>query len=70
MQGAILTQTQAASLLGQLYAEFSYFNPVLDINANIYITEIEINNCTAPNFQWVKQLTITTIIPFVYQIPI
>jgi hypothetical protein len=67
MQGAILTQTQAASILGQFYAPDSYFNPVLDINASIFITTQEINNCTAPNFQWVKQLTITTIIPFVYQ---
>lgn len=68
MQGAILTQTQAASLLGQFYAPDSYFNPVLDINASIYITIQEINNCTATNFQWVKQLTITTITPFTYQV--
>jgi hypothetical protein len=70
MQGAILTQTQAASILGQFYTDYTYFNPVLDIDANIYITKLEIDNCTATNFQWVKQLTITTIIPFVYQKPV
>ena len=70
MQGAILTQTQAASLLGQFYAPDSYFNPVLDIDANIFISTQEIDSCTAIAFQWVKELTITTIIPFVYQIPI
>ena len=67
MQGAILTQSQAASLLGQFYTDDSYFNPVLDIFANIYISIQEIENCTADNFQWVKNLTITTIIPYTLQ---
>jgi hypothetical protein len=67
MQGAILTQTEAASLLGQFYTTDSYFNPVLDIDANIYITIQEIENCTATSFQWVKDLTITTIIPYTLQ---
>jgi hypothetical protein len=67
MQGAILTQTEAADLLGQFYTDDSYFNPVLDINANIYITIQEIENCTAPDFQWVKDLTITNITPYTLQ---
>lgn len=69
MQGAILTQTQAASLLGQFYTANSYFNPFCDIDANLCISIDEINNCTATQFQWVKQLTIVTITPFIYQPP-
>lgn len=67
MLGAILTQTQAADLLGQFYTTDSYFNPVLDVNANIYITIQEIENCTATNYQWVKQLTINNITPYTWQ---
>jgi hypothetical protein len=67
MQGAILTQNEAKQLLGQFYTTDSYFNPVLDVNANIYITIQEIENCTATNFQWVKQLTITNITPYTLQ---
>ncbi len=69
MTGAILTQIQAAELLGQFYAPNSYFNPFCDINANLCISEAEIVNCTAIAFQWVKALTIVTITPFVYQSP-
>jgi len=69
MQGAILTQTQAAELLGQFYAPSVYFNPFCDIDANLCITQTEIDNCTAAAFQWVKTLTIVTITPFVYQNP-
>jgi hypothetical protein len=69
MQGAILTQTQAAQLLGQFYAPDSYFNPFLDINASIYISIQEIEYCVNPDFQWVKQLTISTIVPYTYQPP-
>ena len=67
MTGAILTQQQAAQLLGQLYAPYSYFNPFCDIDANLCISEAEILNCVAVNFQWVKQLTIVNITPFIWQ---
>jgi hypothetical protein len=67
MQGAILTQSQASQLLGQFYTTNSYFNPTLDVDANIYISIEEINGCTAPSFQWVKSLTIVTITPFQWQ---
>ena len=69
MTGAYLTQTQAAELLGQFYAPNCYFNPFCDIEANLCISEAEIDNCTAIQFQWVKQLTIVTITPFVWQSP-
>ena len=67
MTGAILTQTQAAQLLGQLYTPYCYFNPFCDIDANLCISADEINDCTAQAFQWVKTLTIVNITPFVWQ---
>ena len=67
MLGAYLTQTQAAQLLGQFYAPYSYFNPFCDIDANLCISESEILNCVEIQFQWVKQLTIVNITPFVWQ---
>jgi len=67
MQGAILTQSEASQLVGQFYTTDIYFNPFLDIDANICISIQEINGCTAPSFQWVKSLTIVTITPFVWQ---
>lgn len=57
-QVGLLTETQKDSLVNQLYAEDSYFNPILDLNDNWVISKEEINYCTNPLFDWVKTLTL------------
>lgn len=58
IQVVLLTETQKDSLVNQLYAEDSYFNPILDLNDNWVISKEEINYCTNPLFDWVKTLTL------------
>jgi len=50
------TETQKDSLIGQLYDEDSYFNPIQDDFDNWIISVEEIDFCVNPEFQWVKDL--------------
>jgi hypothetical protein len=52
----LLTESQKNELLGQLYDEDSYFNPIQDINDNWIISVEEMEFCVNPEFQWVKDL--------------
>jgi len=52
----LLTESQKDSLVGQLYDEDSYFNPIQDINDDWIISVEEIDQCVNPEFQWVKDL--------------
>ena len=56
IQVGLLTETQKDSLLGQLYDEDSYFNPIQDINDNWIISIEEMEFCVNPEFMWVKDL--------------
>lgn len=56
MMVALLTLEQKDSLVGQLYAPDSYFNPIQDINNNWVISLEEVNQCVNPEFMWVKDL--------------
>ena len=56
IQVGLLTETQKDSLVGQLYDEDSYFNPIQDINDNWIISVEEMEFCVNPEFQWVKDL--------------
>ena len=55
-QVGLLTETQKDSLIGQLYDEDSYFNPIADLNDNWIISVEEMDFCVTPEFQWVKDL--------------
>ena len=55
-QVGLLTETQKDSLVGQLYDEDSYFNPITDLNDQWIISIEEIDFCVNPEFQWVKDL--------------
>ena len=55
-QVGLLTETQKDSLIGQLYDEDSYFNPIQDINDNWIISTEEMDFCVNPEFLWVKDL--------------
>ena len=52
----LLTIEQKDSLLIQLYAPDSYFNPIQDLNDNWIISVEEMANCTNEEFIWVKDL--------------
>jgi hypothetical protein len=56
IQVGLLTEIQKDELIGQLYDEDSYFNPIQDVNDNWIISIEEIDQCVNPNFMWVKDL--------------
>lgn len=55
-QVGLLTEAEKDSLIGQLYDEDSYFNPIQDINDNWIISVEEMDFCVNPEFMWVKDL--------------
>ena len=63
IQVGLLTEIQKDSLIGQLYDEDSYFNPIQDDFDNwiISIEEIEFN--VNPEFAWVKDLPLIDYVP-------
>lgn len=62
-QVGLLTENQKDSLVGQLYDEDSYFNPIQDINDNWIISIEEMDFCVNPEFQWVKDLPLIEYVP-------
>jgi len=59
----LLTESQKNELVGQLYDEDSYFNPIQDINNDWIISVEEIDQCVTLDFQWVKDLPLIEYIP-------
>jgi len=59
----LLNQEQKDSLVGQLYTDDSYFNPIQDAEDNWIISTEEIINCTNEEFAWVKDLELITYVP-------
>jgi len=54
-QVILLTQEQAASLEGRMFAIDSYFLVQQDIDDNHFITVFEMEHCTNPELQWIKK---------------
>lgn len=52
----LLTIEQKDQLVGQLYDDDSYFNPIQDIDNNWIISQEEIEQCINPDFLWVNDL--------------
>lgn len=59
----LLTIAEKDSLVGQLYDEDSYFNPIQDANDDWIISTEEIDQCVNPEFMWVKDLSLIEYIP-------
>lgn len=59
----LLNQEQKDSLVGQLYTDDSYFNPIQDANDNWIISTEEMINCTNELFLWVKELELIEYVP-------
>jgi hypothetical protein len=52
----LLTIEQKDQLVGQLYDDDSYFNPIQDIDDNWIISTEEMEQCVNPEYLWVKDL--------------
>jgi hypothetical protein len=63
IQVGLLTIEQKDSLLGQLYATDSYFNPIQDAQDNWVISVEEMNECINPDYLWVKDLQLIEYTP-------
>ena len=59
----LLNQEQKDLLVGQLYTDDSYFNPIQDFSDNWIISTEEMINCTNEEFAWVKDLELITYVP-------
>ena len=59
----LLTELQKNELVGQLYDEDSYFNPIQDINDNWIISIEEIEQNIFPSFDWIKDLPMIEYTP-------
>ena len=59
----LLTESQKDSLVGQLYDEDSYFNPIHDDFDQWVISTEEMDFCVNPEFQWVKELPLIEYVP-------
>ena len=56
IQVGLLTESQKNELVGQLYDDDSYFNPIQDDFDNWIISVEEMEFCVNAEFQWVKTL--------------
>lgn len=59
----LLTELQKDELVGQLFDEDSYFNPIQDANDNWIISIEEIENNVNPTFDWLKELEMIIFVP-------
>jgi hypothetical protein len=63
MNIAYLTIEQKDQLVGEQYANDSYFNPILDANDKWVISEEEINFLANHDFLWLNDLPISVYNP-------
>lgn len=59
----LLTIEQKEILIGQLWADDSYFNPVQDNDDRWIISTQEINGCDRDEFLWIKDLPLIEWVP-------
>jgi hypothetical protein len=59
----LLTIEQKELLVGKLYDDDSYFNPIMDSNEQWVISVEEITLCTNPEFKWVIELPLIEYTP-------
>ena len=62
----LLTELQKDELVGQLYAPYSYYNPIQDINDNWIISVEEMEQTTTLEFMWIKDLPLILFTPKQY----
>jgi len=65
----LLTVEQKDLLVGQLFDEDSYFNPIQDDNNNWIISIEEIEQNQNPEFGWLQDLEMILFVPKVNPMP-
>jgi len=65
----LLTIEQKDLLVGQLFDEDSYFNPIQDDNNNWIISIEEIEQNQNPDFGWLQDLEMILFVPKVNPMP-
>ena len=65
----LLSIAQKDLLVGQLFDEDSYFNPIQDDNNNWIISIEEIEQNQNPNFGWLQDLGMIIFVPKVNPMP-
>ena len=65
----LLTVEQKDLLVGQLFDEDSYFNPIQDDNDNWIISIEEIEQNQNPSFGWLQDLEMILFVPKVNPMP-
>jgi len=65
----LLTIEQKDLLVGQLFDEDSYFNPIQDDNDNWIISIEEIEQNQNPEFVWLQDLEMIIFVPKVNPLP-
>jgi len=68
-QVILLTQDQAESLKGRMFALDSYFLIQQDADDNNFITVFEMEHCTNPELQWIKKCPRIEYKPKPYPMP-
>ena len=61
----ILTKQQFKLIVGEQFAPDSFFNPVLDADGDMVISEEEVEQCDNPDFKFVKDLPFKEFNPIV-----
>lgn len=61
--GLLVTEEEKDSLIGVKYDGVQYFNPVQDFYGRWIISIQEMEQCTNPDFQWVKDLELIEWVP-------
>lgn len=65
----LLTVAQKDLLVGQMFDEDSYFNPIQDDNDNWIISIEEIEQNIYPEFDWIRDLEMIIFVPVVNPMP-
>lgn len=60
MKIAVLTKEQGKEIFRNKYSDNLYFNPVLDADMNIIISEEEVNQIDVKEFIWATKLELKT----------
>ena len=59
----LLKVAQKDLLVGQMFDEDSYFNPIQDDADNWIISVEEMEHCVNPNFDWLQELEMIIFVP-------
>ena len=63
----LLTDEQLKKIIGKIYHDGMYFNPVQDIDNKWFISIEEVKKCSN-NFEWVKKLPLMKYKPIKFKI--